>query len=86
MEDSVVEAKKSVIPVTVFCVTLIGVGSMVMPIAAPLECSSSSKVIDIISVDYPNTNIKLENGQIITIKEAKLKKGDIHCLVYSRNN
>jgi hypothetical protein len=86
MEASVIAPKKSAIPATILCVALIGIGSMVMPIAAPLECSSSSKVIDIISLHYPNADIKLENGQIITVKEAKLKKGDNYCLAYSRNN
>jgi hypothetical protein len=86
MEASVVAPQKSAIPVTILCVALIGVGSMVMPVAAPLECSSSSKVVDIISVDSPNANIKLENGQIITVKEAKLKIGDNYCLFYSINN
>jgi hypothetical protein len=47
-------------------------------------CTAESKVVDIVSVNYRDATIKLENGQLVTVNQATLKKGDAYCLSYQR--
>jgi hypothetical protein len=48
----------------------------------PSKCVSSSKVVDILALEYRDAKIKLENGKIITVNQATLKQGDNYCLEY----
>jgi len=82
--DNVVDVpKKSFLPTTIICMGLIWIGLMLTP-DVKIKCSSSSKVVDILSLNGNNAEIKLENGKIISVNKAKLKKGDIYCTSYSK--
>jgi hypothetical protein len=50
----------------------------------PLQCVASSKVVDILSLEYRDATIKLENGKVVSVNQATLKKGDNYCLAYER--
>lgn len=50
----------------------------------PMQCVSSSKVADILSLDYRSATIKLENGKEVVVNQATLKKGDDFCLAHER--
>lgn len=60
-------------------------GCMLMDNSPTIKCVFSSKITDILSVEKSDATIKLENGKIITIKSAKIKKGDNYCLSYAKN-
>lgn len=79
-----VEKEKSSIPLSIVCIGVILGGSMLMGNGPIVKCSSSSKISDILSINYNEATVKLENGQLITVKKDKLKKGDNYCLTYSR--
>jgi hypothetical protein len=50
----------------------------------PMQCVASSKVVDILTLEYRDATIKLENGQVVRVNQATLKKGDDYCLKYER--
>jgi hypothetical protein len=55
-----------------------------LDITHPVQCVSSSKVVDILSLEGRNATIKLENGQKIQLNQAYLNKGDSYCLAFER--
>ena len=52
----------------------------------PLTCVQSSKVKEIISVNYRSADIKLTSGEVITLNQATIKPGDDYCLKYMRKD
>lgn len=52
----------------------------------PLTCVQSSKVKEILSVNYRSASIKLVSGEVITLNQATIKPGDDYCLKYLRQD
>lgn len=48
----------------------------------PHVCVDESKVADIVSLHYRSATIKLEDGRLVTVHQATLKKGDEYCVKY----
>jgi hypothetical protein len=52
----------------------------------PIECTSESKVIDIISVAGDHAVFKFDNGKTQELVGANLKRGDSYCTSSERKN
>lgn len=83
-QAQVVETPKSSVLVSILCIGGILLGSMVMDNSPVIKCSASSPIAEILSIEDSDATVKLGNGKIITIDNARIKKGDNFCLAYSR--
>lgn len=46
---------------------------------APQNCEGESKVKEILSLQYRDATIKLENGMVVKVNQATLRPGDMYC-------
>lgn len=73
----------SLILVGIFILGILFAATMIATAKSPV-CLDEKTVIEIISLDYRNADIRLDDNSVITVNQAKLRKGDKFCVKWGK--